>query len=379
MKIVLHSARRIRKDKLLTIEFEAYLTRTDRVFISTGVVIDPKFWDNRSFTVKHTHPDFHSLNTQISLLRERLNEINERYLKAGETLTGPILRLEVKNERTAKTFNQYFAEQIELDRPSVKILTYKKFKYILNSFNEFKEVPLTSINTTTIREYHNYLLTRMKLSTTGKNHKVIKKYLKRAYDEKLITNNPYSTFKIPKDNRRRTFLTPDELDRIRTKNFASTRLELVRDMFLFMTNTGLEFIDMVQLSSSDITEINGKKYLIKARVKVEREIQAIPLLDEAVSIIDKYNTGSGKLFPVKSNQKLNEYLKEIADVCGIEKNLSTIIARHTFATLMLTMGMPLESVSHMLGHSNTATTRIYAKMLVNKLDNDFERLNIKSI
>jgi len=123
----------------------------------------------------------------------------------------------------------------------------------------------------------------------------------------------------------------------------------------------------------------NKKYIVKSRMKIEGEIQAIPLFPEAEKIINKYSTGTGKIFPARSNQRLNSYLKEIGAICGINKELTTIVARHTFATLMLTKGMPLESVSHILGHSNTKTTRIYANMVVSKIENDLSRLGIDGI
>lgn len=378
MKIILHNNRRNRPDKY-TIEYEVYFSRTDRVFIPTKVIIEPKYWDMRSQTVKLTHPDYISHNHKIKRLKERLNEIEERYASSGEILTGNILRLELTNTRQTTTLNEYIREQIEVDKPSVKPATYKKFISVLNNLNEFRQIPLTTCDTNIIREYHNHLLKSMKLTTTGKNHKVINKYLKRAVDDKLIKENPYKSFKIPKGARRKIYLTAEELNLIRTKVIPGEKLTLVKDMFLFMCNTGMEYIDMTELTSENITVISGRKFIIKNRIKVEREMQMIPLLPEAVSIIDKYDKGTGRIFPIRSNQKLNNYLKEIQDICQIEKNLTTIVARHTFATLMLTLGMPLESVSHILGHSNTSTTRIYAKMLVNKLDNDLNRLGIESI
>jgi site-specific recombinase XerD len=378
MKIVLHHNRR-KKDRF-NIEFEVYLSRTDRVYIPTSVQVDPQHWDLRSSSVKHTHPEFSMLNTKIKYLRKKLDEIEERYLKSDTVLTGAILRLELSSKVTATTFNQFMSEQIEVDRPSVAILTYKKWKYVLKSFDEFRHVPLSLCDTDLIREYHNFLLTRMKNTSTGKNHKTLNKYFIRAKESGLIKANPYDKFSIPKDARREEFLTSDQLDIIRNKKLYSERLEVVRDMFLFMCNTGMEYIDMKKLCAEEIKDIADKKYIVKARIKEGRGMQAIPLFPEAIEIINKYSTGKGKVFPIRSNQKINDYLKEIAVLCGIEMNLSTILARHTFATLMLTMGMPIETVSHMLGHLNIKTTKDhYAKLVVAKIANDITRLNISGV
>jgi len=103
------------------------------------------------------------------------------------------------------------------------------------------------------------------------------------------------------------------------------------------------------------------------------------LFPEAIEILNRYSTGTGLIFPARSNQRLNGYLKELATICGIDKPLTTIVARHTYATQMLERGMPIETVSHILGHSNIKTTRGYAKLLVSKIENDLNRLGIDQV
>ena len=378
MRIILHYNRR-NLQKAAPVEYEVYLSRHDRVYISTKVLIEQQYWDKKAGEVSHKHKDAFILNLKIKALKQRLDEIIRIYQQSGETLTGVILRSHLTDLPPAITLNEYMARQIEVDRATLKESTYRRLKSVLRNFNQFRQVPLMQCDTNLIREYHNFLLRTMQQSTTGKNHKVISKYLRRAQNEGLIKQNPYINFKIPAYATRRVYLTASEIEQIRSKHISIERLAVVRDMFLFMCNSGMEYIDMMQLPSDNNTTIKEKFYIVKSRVKVQGEIQAIPLFPEALEIITKYNTGTGYIFPRRSNQKLNSYLSELADLCGITKPLSTIIARHTFATNMLNKGMPLESLSHILGHSNARTTRIYAKMIVSKIENDLSRLGITGV
>lgn len=378
MKIYLHHNRK-NNPTGGPVQFEVYFSRTSRVYFSPGVSVEKKYWDNRSKEIKPEHPDHMLLNSKIDAMRQKLLSIATEYVKRDVLLTADMLKVEMDKTPSSNIFNDYFAMQIEYDRRSVKDSTYRRIKSVLKNFNEFRQVSFSECDTQMIREYHNHLLKSMQQTSTPKNHKTLSKYLKRALQDGLIKQNPYINFRIPAYAQRRVFLTADELETIRAKEISIERINVVRHLFLFMCNTGLEYIDLMKLTAEDITEINGKKYIVKSRMKVEGEMQAIPLFPEALEIIDRYSSGTGFIFPRRSNQRLNSYLTELAAICGITKPLSTIVARHTFATLMLTKGMPLESVSHIMGHSNTKTTRIYAKMIVSKIENDLRRLNIESI
>lgn len=179
------------------------------------------------------------------------------------------------------------------------------------------------------------------------------------------------------------FLTEDELDRIAKKEFVSERLTQVRDIFLFSCFTGLAYVDVKGLKRSDIVPgVDGEQWIFKNRQKTDTPSR-IPLLYTAKSIIEKYKHDpqcliEGKVMPVPSNQKLNAYLKEIADLCGITKPMTFHTARHTFATTVtLLNGVPMESVSKMLGHTNLRTTQHYAKVLDIKVGEDMRLLKEK--
>ena len=173
----------------------------------------------------------------------------------------------------------------------------------------------------------------------------------------------------------RGFLTDEEVLQIVNKELNVPRLELVRDIFIFSCFTGLAYIDVANLTPDNIVMLGGKEWIMTKRQKTSVETNVL-LLDIPKRIISKYSHQTyrdGKLFPILSNQKTNSYLKEIADICGIKKNLTFHLARHTFATLCLSKGVPMESVSKMLGHTNIRTTQIYARITNKKIEHDMEQ------
>ena len=181
----------------------------------------------------------------------------------------------------------------------------------------------------------------------------------------------------------RTALSKQELQTLADKKFPSERLIQVRDIFLFCCFTGLAYADIKKLKRSEIAiGIDGEKWIFTSRQKTETASR-IPLLPSSLRIMEKYNNhpqclNEDRLLPVLSNQKMNAYLKEIADVCKINKNFTFHIARHTFATTVtLSNGVPIETVSKMLGHKNLRTTQHYAKILDRKVSDDMKELKDK--
>lgn len=162
----------------------------------------------------------------------------------------------------------------------------------------------------------------------------------------------------------------------------SERLEQVRDVFIFSCFSGLAYVDVANLKEDNIRKsFDGNLWIITKRQKTNIDVN-VPLLDIPKMILEKYKgkLPSGKVLPIISNQKLNAYLKEIADVCGIKKNLTFHLARHTFATTTtLAKGVPVETVSKMLGHTNIETTQIYARITNNKISNDMQGLDKKFV
>jgi site-specific recombinase XerD len=276
----------------------------------------------------------------------------------------------------SKSMNIYMNEQFELDKPTLSEGRIRQVQSILNNFDAYGSFTFISFDDDALRGYHNHLLKTMQDTTTKKNHNVIKKYLSRAFRSGLVQRNIYDNFKIPKEAEKRVFLTSDELERLRQYKGVE-RIEKVRDRFLFMCLTGFAFTDLNQLTPLHIFEESGKKYIIKERQKTDI-VQVVPLLPEALALIEIYSNDEF-LFPDMSNQRMNAYLKELGDICQVKKEITSHVARHTFATILLTNGMPLESISKMMGHATTKMTGRYAQMLTQKLSNDFERLKIKGL
>jgi integrase/recombinase XerD len=211
----------------------------------------------------------------------------------------------------------------------------------------------------------------------------IRKIVKKVVSKNWLDKDPFINFEATAEKTHRTFLTEGELKSIEAKTFDVERLEKVKDIFIFSCYTGLAYVDVEKLTLNNLViGIDGKKWIYTFREKTN-EKSNIPLLPKALEIIEKYKNdpqtiNKGKLLPVISNMKTNAYLKEIADVCGIGKNLTFHMARHTFATtITLTNGVPIETVSNMLGHSKITTTQIYAKVLENKVSADMNVLERK--
>ena len=214
-------------------------------------------------------------------------------------------------------------------------------------------------------------------NTTTKYLLNFKKIIRIALAKGWMKKDPFAQVHFHFEPVEREFLEKQELKAMLNKEITITRLAQVRDIFCFCCLTGLAFTDVQQLRPEHLAaDIHGKIWIRKARQKTKNMCN-IPLLDEAQKIIDRYRDHPycqthGVLLPVCSNQKTNSYLKELADICGIPKNLSTHCARHTFATLTLASGATIDNVAKMLGHANVNMTRRYAKVLDSSIMRDME-------
>ena len=195
-----------------------------------------------------------------------------------------------------------------------------------------------------------------------------------------LSRDPFAGFSMAKKEVERHALSNEELESLGNKKYSMERLNQVRDIFLFSCYTGLADADVQKLKRSEIGNgVDGGKWIFANRQKT-KSLSRIPLLPRALKILDHYADHpqcllTDKVLPVLSNQKMNSYLKEIADLSGIRKNLTYHIARHTFATtITLSNGVPMETVSKMLGHKNLRTTQHYAKILDQKISQDMSGL-----
>lgn len=219
-------------------------------------------------------------------------------------------------------------------------------------------------------------------NTVMKHIERLRKLVNLAFKLEWINRDPFINFKAKFVKTERGFLSEDELLEIENKQFRIPRLQLVKDLFVFSCYTSLSYIDVINLTPDNINiGIDGDLWIIQRREKTNKPLR-IPILPKALELIEKYKKHpksivNGTIFPKISNQKLNAYLKEIADVCSITKNLTFHVARHTFATTVtLSNGVPIETVSKILGHSRISTTQIYAKVIEKKVSNDMQKLRL---
>ncbi len=258
-------------------------------------------------------------------------------------------------------------------------LHFLQFKYSLS------DIPVDKIKYEFITDYEFWLKSIRKCNhnSTIKYLTNFKKIINICLKNSWIDKNPFVGFKMTKKEVERPFLSQEELIILATKQFTMPRIDQIRDVFLFCCYTGLAYVDICKLKRSEIAiGVDGEKWIFTHRQKTETSSR-IPLLPPALKLIEKYQDSpeciiKDRLFPVMSNQKMNLYLKEIADACGINKNFTTHTARHTFATTVtLTNGVPIETVSKMLGHRNLKTTQHYAKILDIKVSDDMKTLKEK--
>lgn len=217
-------------------------------------------------------------------------------------------------------------------------------------------------------------------NTANKHIKNLKKIVKICRKYKWISTDPFFGHTLKSKPVHREFLTADELQKITEKQFTTARLSQVQDFFLFSCYTGLSYADVHKLKLADVSiGVDGERWIFTYRKKTDTRV-AIPLLPIAAGILDKYKDHpcclhSNRALPVSSNQKMNEYLVEIAALCGVNKTLGNRIAKRTFGTTVtLLNGVPIESVSKMLGHTNIRTTQLYAKVLDTKVSEDMAPL-----
>ena len=203
----------------------------------------------------------------------------------------------------------------------------------------------------------------------------LKGVVTRAHQRGLIRWNPFAGFHIAKNIRPREYLTEEELQTLMLHQFDKPALTYARDIFLFAAFTGMAFVDIKELRPSDIVSINGAYWIVSRRHKTQIPFQ-VKLLDIPWQIIERHGhlKGNGTVFESLEYRTMAKRIHRVMDECGFQKRITMHCARHSFAILALNKGMPIESVSRILGHTNITTTQIYAKITLQKLDDDMTRM-----
>lgn len=313
---------------------------------------------------------------------------NDGYVTADK-LRDTYLGKEIRKNTVLALYDMKVEQKRSLVGKTIRSTTLSKYlatrkrvaDFILYKYKK-EDLPIRSVDFQFVTDYEVYLksVCNCAHNSTVKHLRYLKQIITNALKNRYITHDPFDEYPLSYKAVKKEFLIEPELKKLLSKRFTSDRLEEVRDIFAFQCFTGIAYIDVTNLTQDNIYEDGfGQKWLRLNRQKSDVEAN-IPLLEVPLSIIRKYRRlGSDKLLPLHSNQKMNEYLKEIATLCGINKKLTTHCGRHTFSTIMLTKGVSIESVSKMLGHTNITTTQIYAKILnekiyveVNKVRSEFD-------
>lgn len=368
-----------------------------RTEFSTKKFIEPNRWLSEACKMKGTTEEARSINSYLDLLKSKVLDIQMELIHKNQELSIEnfkelLFGSKEKQRMLVPIFQDHNNKIKELVGKEYAPGTLERYTTSLKHTIEFLEwkynvsdIELSKINHAFISDYEFYLRSVRNCSnnTAVKYIKNFSKIIKICLANDWLEKNPFANYKAKVKEVERVYLTEDEIQTIINKEIKSERLSIVRDIFLFSCFTGLAYIDVKNLTKSHISHgIDGEKWIFTHRQKTE-SASKIPILPVTQIIIDKYenhpqSTNEDKLLPILSNQKMNVYLKEIAAICNINKEFTFHIARHTFATTVtLTNGVPIESVSKMLGHKNLRTTQHYAKVLDRKVSEDMKILKDK--
>ncbi len=342
-------------------------------------------------------------SSKIKILNAYLDEVHSKLLRSHKELLGEdkIISSEAIKSRylgeddKSKSLCELIAYHNDNMVHVLKAGTMKNYytteKY-LNTFllkkRKLKDIYLKQLNFRFITDFEHYLRNcrdskkRLVLGNNGvmKHLERFKKMINLAIKLEWMHKNPFDRFQLKYNKYDREYLTERELELLEQTEFKNERLQKVKDCFVFSCYTGLSYVDVKELTEDNIVKgIDNNNWIYTKREKTD-ELVKVPILPKAWMILEKYRTHQNEelttgLLPISSNQKTNNYLKEIGKSSGIHKNISFHVARHTFATtVMLSNGVPIETVSKLLGHTKLSTTQLYARVVESKISEDINRL-----
>ena len=370
-----------------------------RANISIQRRVNSTDWDAARGIMRGTRQESKLLNKYLDQVRSKIYTAYEDLLSENKMVTAQAIKNRYLGEdKFYRSLQELFEYHNEISRHSISAHTLRHYKVTQGYLQKFlrakfnlEDFRLIDLNFSFIKDFEFFIKSyqptdhqrKMGHNTAMKHLQRLRKMVKMAYHHEWIPKDPFVRFKSSYVKKRREFLTREELQSIEDFQSSINRLNIVKDIFLFSCYTGLSYIDITKLTMDNIgMDFDGNQWIETERQKTKTALK-IPLLNQAKDILKRYQghpktVHSKTLLPRYSNQKLNSYLKEIADFCGIKKHLTFHIARHTFATtITLTNGVPIETVSKLLGHTKLATTQIYARVVDKKVKDDMAMLNAK--
>lgn len=354
---------------------------------ATGIFIKPEYWDNVKQKIHPPNPENTILNNKLSLIRQQIDkaflmlqilpnefDVDDIYRKyKGEDSKEEITILgayDLHNEKTKKLIGIDF-NKLSWSR---YVESRRKVALFITKFYNKKDIKLKDLDLKFIQDLEYFFKTELNLkqATVYRSIQRVKKIIQFAISENYLKKDPFHLYKNKKHKTVIIYLTDEELKRLEKHNFTQKRLQQVKDLFIFCCYTGLAYTEMSTLTTKNIEiGFDGNEWIQMIRKKTNRKI-SIPILPKAKEILDKYNNE----LPAISNQKFNSYLKEIAELVGIDKKLSHHTARKTFATTVLLFNnVPMEIVSELLGHSNMNITQShYGKVVQRKVSDEIKKI-----
>ena len=388
-----------RKSRGITDRLSIYARITvngQRSEISLKRNILKKEWDNSKNRGRGTSTKIRVLNNYLDHVYTKLLYCHKQLLEEDKIISANVIKDRYlgkdDNHKTLKELIEYHNTTMVTVLKYGTMKNYYTTKKYLDNFllkkMKVNDIYLKQLNYQVIIDFEQYLRSyknskkQLMLTNNGvmKHLERLKKMINLAVKLEWIIKNPFNQFQLKFDKYDRQYLSERELELIENTHYNNERLERVKDCFIFSCYTGLSYVDVKELTLNQITSgIDNNHWIFTKREKTNETVK-IPILPKALQIIGKYkivseNTNSKILLPLCSNQKTNSYLKEIAKDCGIHKNITFHVARHTFATtVMLSNGVPIETVSKLLGHTKLSTTQIYARVLEHKISEDIDNL-----
>ena len=342
-------------------------------------------WDAKANRVKGKGAEAQKINHALDKIKakiiEHYGQIKEREgFATAEMVRNAYQGIGNEYETLLSAFDKHnadFSKRVGKDRAKSTYLKYcivrNHLSRFISSYYKRKDISMKELTEGVIRQFDIYLRTEVGLTSSGvwMYTTPLKMIVTRAHCDGHLHRNPFAQYHASPNVRKRQFLTEEELQTLINHDFAKPAFAKIRDIFVFGCLTGISFIDIKSLTTDNLQNINGNWWIVAKRKKTNIPFRVM-LLDSALRIIERYKPfrKDNYLFDVFTNPHANRKLKQIATTCGIEKHLCFHSSRHTFSTLALGKGMPIESVSKILGHTKITTTQIYAKITTEKLETD---------
>jgi site-specific recombinase XerD len=366
----------------------------DKTEIASGHFIQLAEWNDKKKRVAETTQRGVEINNSLEIQRAKITSIYNQLLSSGEPFTVETIKRKFvgKDEEQVTLLRvvEYHNNQVKsLIGKTYAQRTYDNYYYLANKLKGFllhnynrQDVALKMLNHQFLSEFEHYLKTvhNNKTNTVAKSMTNLKTILNLALDMDWMVKNPFRKYKNKKEEPMRTYLTKEEVKTVMESIMPNEHLQTIKDCIVFQIHTGVAYVDLKKLTTVNlITGIDGRPWIELKRQKTGTR-SSLPILPAALKILDNYKDhpsrlNDGKLLPVTSNQKMNKQVKKIMEICNISKNISTHSFRRTFATtITLSNGIPIETVSKMLGHCDLKTTATYAKVVDTKISEDMSRL-----